>query len=126
MRSNVIELVGGQQPLAHTHDMEMWLRLASFSDSRTSKGPIRPGIASTPGAFRQGSTTSRISVARFDAFETLFRGVAGSVPEISRLDQITRHTLATEALEYAGHQYDRGRATGADGRTRDICGPDLS
>ena len=32
MRMSVVDLVGGQRSLAHTHDMEMWMRLAACSD----------------------------------------------------------------------------------------------
>src|SRR5664279_5125758 len=32
MRASVVARVGGQRDLAHTHDMEMWFRIAAFSD----------------------------------------------------------------------------------------------
>ena len=32
MRRSIIDRIGGQRPLAHTHDMEMWLRIAAYAD----------------------------------------------------------------------------------------------
>ena len=39
VRTSVIRRVGGQQPLAHTHDMEMWMRISAFSDVGRVDGP---------------------------------------------------------------------------------------
>ena len=45
MRSSVVERVGGQKYLDHTHDMEMWLRLSAYSDVAYIHG-ADPGLAS--------------------------------------------------------------------------------
>ena len=50
MRTSVVREVGGQRDLAHTHDMEMWFRLARAADVGYVDRP-RPGLA--PGARRQ-------------------------------------------------------------------------
>ena len=113
MRSKVVELVGGQQPLAHTHDMEMWLRLASFSDVAHIEGADQAWHRDHSQSLSTGVDYFNDLLERFEAFETLFGGVAGSLPEISRLEEIARRTLASEALEYASHQYDRGRGNAA-------------
>ena len=39
MRTSVVQRVGGQQPLMHTHDMEMWLRISAFADVARVNGP---------------------------------------------------------------------------------------
>ena len=47
MRRSVVDHVGGQKQLAHTHDMEMWLRIAAHSDIGYVSGSDQAGIGST-------------------------------------------------------------------------------
>ena len=55
MRSSVVERVGGQQPLVYSHDLEMWMRIAAFSDVGRVDGP-GPGVA--PGPSQQSDSPS--------------------------------------------------------------------
>jgi hypothetical protein len=112
MRTSVVERVGGQQPLAHTHDMEMWFRIAAFSDVGRVDGADqawhREHSASLSSRMVDSLTDLR---ERRDAFETLFDGVAASIPEARRLRQVARTAIARDALRSACHLFDRGRAT---------------
>ena len=85
MRKSVVDVAGGQMPLAHTHDMEMWLRIAAFSD-----------VAYIVGAGQAWHRDHQLSLSarevdafsdlqeRYEAFDTLLRGVAAPVLDRQR------------------------------------------
>ncbi len=110
MRASVVAKVGGQQPLAHTHDMEMWLRISAFSDVAYIQGADQAFHREHPASL---SMSNRDPVAeregRLDAFEALFNGIAGSLPDAPQLRRAAHRALATEALADACHLYDRRR-----------------
>ena len=111
MRSDVVEQVGGQRDLAHTHDMEMWLRIAAVSDIAYVAGVdqawhrIHDQSLSMANRDPVGERTGRR-----DAFETLFSGSEMDPLLASQLLLTARRALAREALVDACHVYDRGRA----------------
>lgn len=112
MRRAVVDRVGGQQPLAHTHDMEMWLRIAAFSDVGHVDGADQAWHrehAASLSAREVGSMLVDLRERR-DAFEVLFGGAAGSLAGSSELHRAAREALADEALDRACHAFDRGRA----------------
>lgn len=114
MRRSVVSRVGGQAALAHTHDMEMWLRLAAFADVAHIEGADQAWHRDHDLSLSARKVDLMTDlVGRFDAFETLFSGVAAEVIEVTTLRPTVRRVLAAEALEDACHYLDRGRASAA-------------
>ena len=114
MRSSIVKRVGGQQPLPHSHDMEMWLRIAAFADVAYIEGPDQALHREHPDSLssRVVGPTADLRV-RNAAFEQLFAGPAGSLPDADRLRWLAARALAREALRDACHRYDRGKASDA-------------
>lgn len=113
MRKSVVDRVGGQRELAHTHDMEMWMRLAAFSDVGYVRGADQAWHREHDASLSMKADTPlglTILEERRSAFETLFAGVAGDVVGARRLRDLARTTLAREALRRASYEYDRRRA----------------
>ena len=111
MRRSVVDEVGGQRALAHTHDMEMWLRLAAHSDVAYIHGADQAwhrehNLSLSNNAQSAGGLT--ILEERRAAFRTL---VEGGVPGGDRIWRLASTTLAREALSRAAYEFDRGRAT---------------
>ena len=112
MRRSVVERVGGQQPLVYSHDMEMWLRIAAFSDVGRVDGPDQAWHRVHP-----DSLTARLIdevtafYERAAAFDTLFAGPVGAIPEARVLQPMARRAMARDALRSACHLFDRGRAS---------------
>ncbi len=111
MRRTAVDEVGGQRPeLAQTHDMEMWMRLATVGDVGIMSGAVQ--------ALHREHDNSRSAVQvdplvdlceRAAAFELLLDGefarpwMAAAAPRL-------RYVLARQALERVARAYDRGRA----------------
>lgn len=111
MRAGVVHRVGGQEPLTHTHDMEMWLRIAAYADVAYIQGADQAWHRDHEASFSASNTdTVGERRERLNAFETLFRGVAGSLPQAQPMLRCARRALAREALDDACQAYDRGRA----------------
>jgi glycosyltransferase involved in cell wall biosynthesis len=112
MRSSVVRLVGGQQPLAHTHDMEMWMRISAFSDVGHVDGPDQAFHRDHPDSLSARKVDHiKDLYERSAAFEALFDGPAGRLHEAPALRALAKRALARDALQTACHLYDRGRAT---------------
>jgi cellulose synthase/poly-beta-1,6-N-acetylglucosamine synthase-like glycosyltransferase len=110
MRASVVTKVGGQQPLAHTHDMEMWLRISAFSDVAYIQGADQAFHREHPASLSMSNRDPVTERARrLEAFETLFAGLAGALPDAQQLRLTARRALASDALLDACHLYDRGR-----------------
>ena len=111
MRRSVVERVGGQQPLVYAHDMEMWLRIAAFSDVGRIDGPDQAWYR-----VHGHSLTARLMdqvkdfYERAAVFDTLFAGPVGAIPEARILQSMARRAVARDALRSACHLFDRGRA----------------
>jgi cellulose synthase/poly-beta-1,6-N-acetylglucosamine synthase-like glycosyltransferase len=113
MRTSVVREVGGQQPLEHAHDMEMWLRIAAFSDVGHVDGPDQAWHREHPASLSRAMTDVtglQMLQERRRAFDTLFAGPAGRLPGAGALHADALLALCREALGSACHQYDRGRA----------------
>lgn len=110
MRSSVVERVGGQRPLAHTHDMEMWLRLAAFSDVAHLAGADqawhRDHAASL--SARQVDVVTDFT-ERVAAFAELASGVAADVPGMPGLHAAAHDALVRQVLRAGRYEIDRGR-----------------
>jgi glycosyltransferase involved in cell wall biosynthesis len=109
MRTSVVRVVGGQRDLAHTHDMEMWFRLARAADVGWIDGPDQ--------AWHREHAESRSSrdvdvltdlQERADAFTILFTDGMGDPVENAHLLAISRRALAEEAVARVCQAYARG------------------
>ncbi len=118
LRRSVVDKVGGQRDLPHTHDMEMWLRVSAISDVAYVQGADQAWHREHAGSLSQSLDPTFGDLAdRRDAFETLFAWTASRLPETSRLRSLAARALADEALRTIVHADDRGRLD-ADLRAR--------
>ncbi|MCD1268176.1 glycosyltransferase [Microbacterium sp. MEC084] len=105
MRRSVVDLVGGQRDLAHTHDMEMWLRIAAHSDVAHLEGCDQAWHREHPRSLSRRADDPRVFLReKHAAFETLCDGLADS----GGLRRSARRAIAREALAYARGDLDRG------------------
>ena len=111
MRQSLVDRVGGQRELDHTHDMEMWMRISSVSDVVHIDGPDQ--------AFHREHALSRSEqmvdayvdlIERRAAFDALFESMDAADPEVARLHRTADRALAISALRRAVQSYDRGRS----------------
>ncbi|WP_018896717.1 glycosyltransferase family 2 protein [Rhizobium sp. 2MFCol3.1] len=110
MRRAVVDIVGGQMPLAHTHDMEMWLRMAAFCDVAYIKGADQAWHREHPKSLSAVEVDPlRDVMERRDAFETLFSGMAGQIPQADAFRDKARLAIAASAVKLAINRYDRGK-----------------
>ena len=109
MRTSVVREVGGQRELAHTHDMEMWMRLARAADVARVDGPDQ--------AFHRDHPASRSSVGvdvlvdleeRAEAYTVLFTDGRGDPDRDARLLAVARRALAEEAVSRVCQAYASG------------------
>jgi glycosyltransferase involved in cell wall biosynthesis len=113
MRKSVIDKVGGQQPLAHTHDMEMWLRISAFSDVVYIHGVDQAWHRDHAESLSARKVDGlRDLLERRDAFRTLFSGKAREIAEADELLRRSMRAIATHALEEAIYAYSKGTADG--------------
>jgi hypothetical protein len=110
MRTSVVDNLGGQEPLSHTHDMEMWFRLSAFSDVAYIHGADQAWHREHAKGISRRVDSYRDLVERRDAFRVLFEGPAGRIPEAGALRAVSMETIAGQAIDAACHEYDRGRA----------------
>lgn len=109
MRRAVVDIVGGQMPLAHTHDMEMWLRMAAFCDVAYIKGADQAWHREHPKSLSAMEVDPlRDVMERRDAFETLFSGIAGQIPQADAFCGKARLAVASGAVKLAINRYDCG------------------
>ncbi len=112
VRRDLLDVVGLYDPrLPHTFDFEMWMRLAAVSDVARVEGAVQGFYRVHPDSFQRTIHAGVITDlrGRRDAFEVLFEGVAGGLPEAAELHDLARERLAREALDRACRAYDRGR-----------------
>ncbi|MCO5062872.1 MAG: glycosyltransferase [Rhizobiaceae bacterium] len=109
MRRTVVDHVGGQKPLAHTHDMEMWLRMAAFCDVAYIHGADQAWHRDHAHSLsaREMNAMRDLSERR-EAFETLFSGVAGNIPEAQAFQDLAKTAVAEQAIILAMEKFDRG------------------
>ncbi|MFG6502973.1 glycosyltransferase family 2 protein [Microbacterium sp. P05] len=110
MRRSVVDVVGGQRPLPHTHDMEMWLRIAAVSDVAYIEGADQAWHREHARSLSQSIDASTGDLRdRRDAFETLFAWSEGRVVGTAELRQLADRALADEARTRITHMYDHGK-----------------
>jgi glycosyltransferase involved in cell wall biosynthesis len=110
MRRSVVDAVGGQRPLPHTHDMEMWLRMSVVSDVAYLHGADQAWHREHPGSLSQALDARVGDIAdRRDAFRTLFAWSGHYLDETAELRHLAEQALADEAMTEILHIRDRGR-----------------
>lgn len=105
MRRSVVDQVGGQRELAHTHDMEMWLRLSAFSDVAFVHGADQAWHREHGKSLSASVDDLKDVHERRAAFDVLFGSIAGSIPEAETLRSSANLALARHCLEMAIHLY---------------------
>ena len=111
MRRTITDIVGGQRPLAHTHDMEMWLRIAAVSDIAYVHGADQAWHREHAASLSQSLDPGLGDIAdRRDAFRTLFAWSGPHLPETEELRIVAERALADEASTRILHLHDRGRS----------------
>ena len=110
MRASVVREVGGQRDLDHTHDMEMWFRIARESDVGWVGGCDQAWHREHD-ASRSASQVDVMTDLdqRAEAFQMLFTDGRGEPAENTRMLQLARAALADEALARTMSAYVRGR-----------------
>ena len=108
MRRSVVDQVGGQMQLAHTHDMEMWLRMSAFCDVAYIHGADQAWHREHARSLSAREvTTMRDLAERRDAFETLFSGKAATIPQAEALHALAKLALAKYAVVVAAIHFDK-------------------
>jgi hypothetical protein len=112
MRGSVMRDTGGMKAsLPHTGDFELWMQLAARADVARVNGPPQGYYRIHPESM-QRTIYAGVLVdlqGRRDAFDRLFEGPAGRLPDADRLHDEARRRLASQALDRACRAYDRGR-----------------
>ena len=110
MRMSVVQRVGGQRLLAHTHDMEMWLRLAAHADVAYVSGADQAWHRDHPASLSAREVDQLSDLReRADAFRELVAGVAGRCDGVAELGGVAARRLAREAVASCHYELDRGR-----------------
>ncbi|WP_246159989.1 glycosyltransferase family 2 protein [Microbacterium rhizomatis] len=111
MRRSVVDVVGGQRELAHTHDMEMWLRIAAHADVAYIQGADQAWHREHAASLSTQAEAPLVILADIRvAFDTLFAGLGPGYPAIDRLRARAHRAVSRQALAEAGSRIDRGRS----------------
>lgn len=110
MRSSVVDEVGGQRPLGHTPDMEMWMRIARASAVGWVGGADQAFHREHPDSMSAtGLDVLTDLTERRDAFEILLTDGLGQPDWNARMLGIAHAALADEAIARTVSAYVRGR-----------------
>ena len=117
MRASVVDQVGGMRALAHTHDLEWWMRIARASDV----GWIAGADQALHRVHDDSLSAREVDVIRdlherADAFGTLFTDGRGDPAEDERMLGIARDALGNEALVRVTQAYAAGRGDSEETR----------
>ncbi|MDD1476182.1 glycosyltransferase family 2 protein [Arthrobacter sp. H16F315] len=109
MRRSVLEEIGYQAPLRHTHDMELWFRLSAFADVAYIHGADQAWHREHSESLSAREVNVLVDLQeRREAFDVLFAGPAGSIAEAGELRRCATRALVEEALKTARRELDRG------------------
>ncbi|WP_203135833.1 glycosyltransferase family 2 protein [Microbacterium sp. JZ31] len=118
MRRSVLDEIGGQRDLAHTHDMEHWLRIAAHADVAYLEGCDQAWHREHEGSLSTRADEPIVFLREANAaFETLCDQLSGA--EDLRL--AARRGVALAALRYARRDVDRGRISEVAELLRDLA-----
>ena len=105
MRRSLVAALGYMAPLAHSHDMELWLRLSAFADVAYIHGADQAWHRDHADSLSARCVDElRDFRERIAAFEVLFSGPAAEKDDAARLEVSARKALATESLQTARHE----------------------
>lgn len=111
IRRSVLDTVGGQRELAHTHDMELWLRIAAHADVAHLDGCDQAWHRDHPVSLSTQAEEPGVILREIrDAFETLCDGL-GTDLDAERLRRLARRAVSLKALEQARRHVDRGEVS---------------
>lgn len=114
MRRSVLDQVGYQAPLKHTHDMELWFRIAAFTDVAYIHGADQAWHREHSSSLSAREVDECVDLReRREAFDVLFDGPAGAVEGAAALRREATQALVGEALLTARHELDRGAGASA-------------
>ena len=117
MRASVVRQVGGQRNLAHTHDMEMWLRIARASDVGWIAGSDQAWHREHAASLSATKVDLMTDLAeRADAFRLLLTDGEGLVAKDFWRLRAALSALANEATGRACQAYAKGRGDSAEVR----------
>lgn len=109
MRRAVLDRIGGMRPLAHTHDMELWLRIAAHADIGYLVGCDQAWHREHPASLSLQAEDPRIILADIDAaFQMLWDGAPHPDPQHVLA---ARRGVARQAAAQAQRFFDRGDVT---------------
>lgn len=109
MRTSVVRRVGGQADLAHTHDMEHWLRISAFADVAYLHGADQAWHREHAQSLSARKVTGPLDLEqRLLAFETLFSVWGAEIDPTGSLQCSARESIARLAVEAANHALDAG------------------
>lgn len=112
MRRSVVSRVGGMRPLAHTHDMELWLRLSAHADVAYIGGADQAWHREHCASLSTKAEHPLTILAELrSAFQELFTALGSDYPGTEALHARARRAVSTQALEEASRQLDRGWTT---------------
>jgi len=106
MRRSVVDRVGGQKELAHSHDMEMWLRLSAYSDVAYIHGADQAWHREHNKSLSTSVDSLKDFHERRAAFDVLFGGTVGTIPEAATLRASATLALSRYCLEVSSRLYD--------------------
>jgi glycosyltransferase involved in cell wall biosynthesis len=110
MRTTLLRQVGGFDPrLPRTGDIELWMRLAAYSDVGYIRGADQ-AVYRVHGRNMSKSSNLLVNlVQRRLAYEIVIERCSGALPDAARLSDVVHRKLAWQALWHAARAYDRGR-----------------
>ncbi|MER7798023.1 glycosyltransferase family 2 protein [Microbacterium sp. NPDC096154] len=118
VRHSVLERIGGQRELAHTHDMELWLRIAAHADVAYLEGCDQAWHREHDASLSMQAQDPRVFLRELRAaFETLCDGIA----DADELRGSAQRAVALGALRQARRDLDRGQATEAAEELRHLA-----
>ena len=112
IRSSLLRDVGGYNPnLAHTSDLEMWLRLSARADVGRINGIDQGYYRVHPNSMQRTVNSGLMTdlVGRREAFISALSIAGDCLHNAGRLETTARRALAAEALDRACRAYDRDR-----------------
>lgn len=110
MRRSVLGRIGGMRPLDHTHDMELWLRIAAHADIAYIGGADQAWHREHTASLSTKAEHPLIILSELRAaFDELFTCLGSDCPEGDQLHRSSRRAVATQALIEARRQLDHGR-----------------
>ncbi|GGH49055.1 hypothetical protein GCM10010921_26980 [Microbacterium album] len=108
VRRSILAAIGGQRDLAHTHDMELWLRIAAHADVAYVAGCDQAWHREHPDSLSTRAQEPRVFLREVRAG---FDMLCDALGEGERLRRRARRAVALAALRHGRRDIDRARLT---------------